>query len=114
MTICVCCPCSKLSKQRCKFDNLLSHDLGILTTLAALAITSKSEGSAPRVVSTAEISDGDSSVMSRRHSVANDRIMDNVIKRALRRTISPTSPEVSDLLTLWSVYFPLELFDILL
>lgn len=53
------------------------------TTLAALATTSKSVGIASIVTSTHATSEGERRAMSRRHSVASARKIDNDIKREL-------------------------------
>jgi hypothetical protein len=55
----------------------------LLTRLAALADTSKSEGSADRVNATVDTSDGESNEMSRRHSVARALRILRVISKAL-------------------------------
>ena len=83
MAVCVCSPCSELSVSEVILAKVI--DISVtLTTLAALADTSKSEGRAPTVISTVETSDGDKREMSRRHSVAKALNIAKEIKRALQ------------------------------
>lgn len=56
------------------------------TTLAARAVTSRSEGTETRVQSTDAISEGESKAISLLHSVARARKIANEISRELKET----------------------------
>ena len=63
-----------------------------LTTLATLANTSRSDGTAVSVALTDPTRDGDSKAISRLHSVARDRKMEREISRDLVKEIKSMKP----------------------
>jgi hypothetical protein len=84
MTVSVGCPSNELKIRGEPIGTSASSVLKGLTTLAALADTSRSDGSAPRAAATEAIKDNEKRDMSRRHSVARAFKMFRVTKSRLQ------------------------------